>query len=63
MTHGWRVVVSVPASEAELAADRLWMAGALGLEERGDDPVLLLAGFVGRARPPRAIGVPFVKSR
>ena len=49
MTHGWRVLVTVPASEAELAADRMWVAGALGLEERGDDPVLLLAGFADDA--------------
>ncbi len=45
MSIGWRVSLSVPASEAELAADRLWGYGALGLEERGDNPVLLLAGF------------------
>jgi general nucleoside transport system permease protein len=25
--------------------------------------VLLLAGFVGRARPPKAIGMPYVTSR
>ena len=49
MSLGWRVLVTVPAIEAELAADRLWMSGALGLEERGDDPVLLLAGFADEA--------------
>ena len=49
MSLGWRVVVAVPVADAELAADRLWSAGALGLEERGDDPVLLLAGFADAA--------------
>jgi ribosomal protein L11 methyltransferase len=45
MTFGWRVLVSVPAADAELVADRLWTSGAIGIEEQGDDPVLLLAGF------------------
>jgi ribosomal protein L11 methyltransferase len=49
MSLGWRVLVTVPAADAELAADRLWSAGALGLEERGDDPVLVLAGFADEA--------------
>lgn len=49
MSLGWRVLLTVPASQAELAADRLSMSGALGLEERGDDPVLLLAGFADEA--------------
>jgi simple sugar transport system permease protein len=25
--------------------------------------VILLAGFIGRATPPRAVGVPYVKER
>ncbi len=37
--------MTVPAVDVELAADRLWVAGALGIEEQGDDPVRLLAGF------------------
>lgn len=45
MSFGWRVLVQVPAAAAELAADRLWQHGAIGIEEQGDDPVLLLAGF------------------
>lgn len=45
MTFGWRVHVAVPALDVELASDRLWVAGAIGIEEQGDDPVLLLAGF------------------
>lgn len=49
MSIGWRVSLSVPAAEAELAADRLWGHGALGVEERGDEPVLLLAGFADEA--------------
>ena len=45
MTFGWRVLRSVAAADAELAADALWAAGAIGIEEQGHDPVLLLAGF------------------
>ncbi len=37
--------MTVPAADAELAADRLWIHGAIGIEEQGDDPVRLLAGF------------------
>ena len=35
-------VVSVPADEAELAADRLWALGAPAIEERGDGDVVEL---------------------
>lgn len=49
MTLGWRVLLPVGAADVELAADRLWCAGAIGIEEQGDDPVLLLAGFADEA--------------
>lgn len=56
------VFVAVPASEAELAADALWQAGAAAIEERpglliaatapdgpgGGDPAPLLAAVAGR---------------
>jgi ribosomal protein L11 methyltransferase len=53
-----QVRVAVGAAEAELAADALWQAGAVAIEElpgglvagvgEGDDPVPLLAAVVGR---------------
>ena len=49
MTFGWRVHVAVAARDVDLASDRLWVAGAIGIEEQGDDPVLLLAGFADEA--------------
>lgn len=43
------VRVVVPAPDAELAVDRLWTAGATGVEERASEPstgwLTLLAGF------------------
>jgi ribosomal protein L11 methyltransferase len=55
MTTGWRVTVSVARDDAELIADRLFGAGAAGLEERGDDPVVLLAGFTDETTARRAL--------
>lgn len=49
MTFGWRVLVSVAPADVELVSDRLWVAGAIGIEEQGDDPVLLFAGFEDEA--------------
>lgn len=46
MTH--QVRVAVPAGEAELAADALWQAGAVAIEER---PGLLLAGVADGVDP------------
>jgi ribosomal protein L11 methyltransferase len=53
-----QVRVAVPAAESELAADALWQAGAVAIEERpgelvagvgeGDDPAPLLAAVAGR---------------
>lgn len=49
MTFGWRVLVTVPAVSVEMVSDWFWSAGAMGIEEQGDDPVLLLAGFASEA--------------
>jgi ribosomal protein L11 methyltransferase len=53
-----QVRVAVPAAESELAADALWQAGAVAIEEQpgglvagvdeGDDPAPLLAAVSGR---------------
>jgi ribosomal protein L11 methyltransferase len=55
---GWRVVVDVAPAELELVADRLFVAGALGIEERDApyDRVQLLAGMPDEASARAAAG-------